>query len=145
MSIGSMCLTSILPRGSVSNRAATWWNVLPEMLMRPGSQASCRRCEILAVLPQKPVLRLEPLPALLEQAEDGGGAVADLSRKLGQRIVSEFRRRINDLVEGEGGQAIRLVHGHRLEHGPLPGVVLSLFGWSGHRGDGAHLGESAAL
>jgi hypothetical protein len=51
------------------------------------------------------------------------GAVADLSRELGQRIVSEFRRRIKDLIEGEGGEAIRLVHGHRLEHESLRGTL----------------------
>jgi hypothetical protein len=86
----------------------------------------------------KPVLRLEPLPALLEQTEDGGRAIADLSRKFSQRVVSEFRRRIKDLIEGEGGQAIRLVYGHRLEHGPLRGTLselnLSRFGQSVHRG-----------
>src|SRR5262245_7777063 len=50
----------------------------------------------------KPVLRLEPLPTLFEHANKGDRTVAYLSRKLGQRIVSEFRRRIDDLIEGEG-------------------------------------------
>src|SRR5262249_18562620 len=72
---------------------------------------------------RKPVLRLEPLPTLIEHAYKGDGAVADLSRKLGQRIVSEFRRRIDDLIEGEGCQATGLVQGHRLWHGGPPGDV----------------------
>jgi hypothetical protein len=83
---------------------------------------------------RKPVLRLEPQPTFIEHANKGDRAVADLSRKLGQRIVSEFRRRIDDLIEGEGCQAIRLVHGHRLVHGwplgtlPLGERNLSRFG-----------------
>jgi hypothetical protein len=59
MSIEPMCLTSILPRGSVSNSAATLWNVL--MLMRPGSQASCRRAATLAVMPQTSYVRCRVL------------------------------------------------------------------------------------
>jgi hypothetical protein len=42
------------------------------------------------------VFRLEPLAAFFDQADESDRAAGDLSRKLGQRIVGEFGRRIEE-------------------------------------------------
>ena len=68
----------------------------------------------------KPNLRLEPLPAVLNEVDGRYGCVADLSGKLHQAIESGLGSGVEHMIAAKGGEPVafppfvtrsRLVHG----------------------------------
>ncbi len=71
------------------------------------------------------VFGLEPIACLVDEADHGHRALADLRRKLGDRVVGEFGRRAQDLIGGQRGDA-RVVVGRRRQRDRVGQVVTSI-------------------
>ncbi len=55
------------------------------------------------------VFRLDPPPAVVDEADQGSRTSADLSGEFSEGVVCELGRCIQDFVQGEGCQSARLV------------------------------------
>ena len=71
---------------------------------------------------RKVILRLEPLAALVDQADEGDRTAAELSGELGQRILGKLQCRIEHLIEPQRAESIGLILGHGLGHGSSFGL-----------------------